>query len=62
MHTQRLLPSREVEKLTSFSRSTLDRKVASGDFPQPVKISDRRKAYPEAAVQRWIAQHLGEVA
>ena len=60
METQRLLTSKAVEDLTSFSRSTLDRKVAAGEFPAPVKISERRKAYPENSVKRWLASMLGE--
>lgn len=62
MHPTRFLSSKTVEDLTSFSRSTLDRKVAAGEFPAPVKISERRKAYPEAAVQRWMGEKLAQAA
>jgi prophage regulatory protein len=58
MQPNRFLSSKAVENLTSFSRSTLDRKVAAGEFPASVKISERRKAYPEAAVHRWMSEKL----
>ena len=57
----RFLTSKAVEGLTSFSRSTLDRKVAAGEFPAPIKISERRKAYPEAAVRSWMDRMLATV-
>jgi prophage regulatory protein len=52
----RFLTSDAVSALTSFSRSTLDRKVAAGEFPAPIKISSRRKAYRESAVIEWMKQ------
>lgn len=39
---------------TSLSRSTLDRLVAAGNFPTPVRITDRRLAYDAAAVEKWM--------
>jgi prophage regulatory protein len=54
MQPERFLTPKAVTQLTSFSRSTLDRKVASGDFPKPLKISDRRLAYRESAVVEWM--------
>lgn len=62
MQPTRFLSSKAVEALTTFSRSTLDRKVAAGEFPAPIRISQRRKAYPEAAVHEWLQSKLSEVA
>lgn len=49
------LTPKTVCKLTSLSRSTLDRIVASGDFPQPVRITQRRLAYRADEVEAWMA-------
>lgn len=58
MQPVRFLTATAVAELTSLSRATIDRKVATGDFPKPVKISDRRKAWPAAAVAEWMAAKL----
>jgi len=52
--TQRLLSTRAVMELTSFSRGTLYVKSRNGSFPKPVKISQRRIAYWEADVRAWL--------
>jgi predicted DNA-binding transcriptional regulator AlpA len=43
-------------QLTTLSRATIRRKVAAGDFPAPVQISERRKAFKESAVRQWMAE------
>jgi prophage regulatory protein len=50
----RLLSTRAVMELTSFSRSTLYLKSRDGTFPKPLKISERRIAYRAADVQAWL--------
>jgi prophage regulatory protein len=37
-----------------FSAATLWRKVKSGEFPQPVKLSARVTAWEVEAIRRWI--------
>jgi prophage regulatory protein len=39
---------------TSLSRSTLDRLVAAKKFPQPIRLTERRIAFEEAAVDQWM--------
>jgi len=39
-----------------FSSATLWRRVASGSFPQPVKISARITAWRAEEVKEWIGQ------
>ena len=51
---ERLLSTRAVMELTSFSRGTLYLKSRDGTFPKPLKISERRIAYREAEVQDWL--------
>lgn len=44
-----------VEALTGLSRSTIYALMARGEFPKPVKLTDRAVAWPESAVARWLA-------
>src|SRR5690554_3046294 len=46
----RLLKISEVEQETSLHRATIYRRIAAGNFPAPVKLSERRVAWPLAAV------------
>jgi prophage regulatory protein len=45
---------------TSLSRATLDRLVAAGDFPKPIRITDRRLAYKVADVDAWIEARIAD--
>lgn len=42
--------------LLPFSGATLWRKVAAGEFPAPVKLSDRVTAWSSESVAAWLAQ------
>jgi predicted DNA-binding transcriptional regulator AlpA len=55
METQFLTPKAVCDR-TSLSRSTLDRAVAAGRFPKPMRITDRRLAYNAAAVEKWMEE------
>lgn len=52
----------EVSQRTTLSRSTLKRKIAAGEFPRPVNLSDaensRRIAWPESDVSAWIQERI----
>ena len=52
----RFLTPKAVCERTSLSRSTLDRLVAGGAFPRPIRITDRRLAYKAADVEAWLQQ------
>lgn len=43
-------------QLVPFSPATLWRKVASGDFPKPVKLSDRVTGWRVEDIREWFAQ------
>ena len=45
----RLLRRPEVEKLTGLARATIYQKMATGDFPRPVKIGVRAVAWPQSS-------------
>lgn len=44
----------EVLSLIPFSKSTLWRRVRSGTFPMPVKLSQRITAWRVEDIRRWI--------
>ena len=45
---------RAVSKRTGLSRATIYRLCASGDFPCPVKLSQRVSAWDEAVIDAWL--------
>ena len=56
-----LTPKRVCER-TTLSRASLDRLVAAGEFPKPVKITDRRLAFQESEVLAWMQSKLEAIA
>lgn len=52
---ERLLRLREVMRKTGMGSSTIYRKMASGEFPQPVRISPAMVRWRESDVDLWIA-------
>ena len=57
MQTRFLSPKAVCEKI-SLSRSTLDRLVAAGRFPQPVRLTESRLAYSECDVEAWMREKV----
>lgn len=55
---QRLMTPKAVCDQCAISRATLDRMVTAGNFPAPVRLTQRRLAYDASAVARWIAEKL----
>ena len=58
MDREQFLTTKKVVELTTFSRATIDRKVRDGQFPEPIRISERRKVWSRSAVDHWIADKL----
>jgi prophage regulatory protein len=54
-----LTPKRVCERI-ALSRASLDRLVAAGDFPKPIRLTERRLAFDEAKVVAWMAEKLAE--
>ena len=57
----RILRTPEVVKLTGLSRTTIWRRVRSGDFPAPVKLgslASRSVGWRESEIEEWIEQLL----
>lgn len=53
--SRRLLTLREVMSQTSFSRPSIYRLMAMGEFPTPVKIGQHRIAFYADEVNQWVA-------
>lgn len=53
MTADRLLRVHEVEARTSLHRATLYKRMARGQFPQPVRVGIRRIAWRESDIARW---------
>jgi prophage regulatory protein len=54
---QFLTPKATAAKI-ALSRATLDRLVAAGRFPAPIRLSERRLGFSAAAVERWMAERM----
>ena len=52
------LTSKAVCDRIALSRATLDRMVAAGEFPRPIRLTERRLAYNAAAVEAWMTERL----
>jgi prophage regulatory protein len=48
---ERLLPLREVTSIVGLSRSTVNKKIAAGKFPRPIKPNGSR-------CSRWLASEI----
>ena len=53
-----LLTVRDVQRLTTLSRSTIYRKARAGELPAPIWLTDWRKAWRSSEIAAW----LGEAA
>ncbi len=61
--TDGLIPMATVMALTSLSRSSIERMVERDDFPPPVVLGPRRRAWRLSEVEDWIESrpHAGPV-
>jgi prophage regulatory protein len=55
-----LISVTQVKRITSLSRSTIDRSVKAGRFPRPVPLTGaRRVAWRQSDVLAWIEDPMG---
>ena len=54
----RLIDLRELLRRQPYSRSSIYRKVRTGDFPAPIKIGPNRNAWLESDIDQWIDQRI----
>ena len=53
-----LVALREVCAMTSLSRTAINQRRASGAFPKPVPLGEKRIAFVRAEVEAWIADRI----
>lgn len=58
----RLMNLKEVTERCTISRTQVWRLVRKGDFPQPVKLSDKRIAFVPEEVEAWIEERINSRA
>lgn len=46
--------------LLPFSKSSLERRLRAGNFPQPMKLGPRVTCWKLGDVRQWLAQQQGE--
>jgi prophage regulatory protein len=56
----RLIRIKEVMKLTGISRAYVYVLAHKGEFPAPVKLTERSSAWVEEEVKQWIESRIQE--
>lgn len=51
----RFLSTSEVMRETTFSRTTLWRRIREGDFPPPTPLGKQKRGWTEREVEQWKA-------
>lgn len=60
MSSKVLIRRKEVERLTTLSRSRIYALMAQGSFPKSISLGSMSVAWVEAEVQEWIAARIAE--
>lgn len=58
--TAQILRRKEVEAVTGLSRSAIYAKMATDEFPQQIKLSERSVGWLEHEIQEWIQTRIQE--
>lgn len=53
-----LIRRKQVEALTSLSRSRIYALINEGSFPKPVRLGAQSVAWPLAEVEAWISERI----
>lgn len=54
----KLLRRPEVQARTGLARSTIYKLIAAGDFPEPIKLTTKAVAWPQADIDAWINSRI----
>jgi len=52
----RLIRMRELRKLIGLSHATIYRYIKNGNFPKPIKLSERSVAWRLTDIENWIKE------
>lgn len=55
-----LLRLPEVISRCGIQRSTIYRRVKSGDFPEPIRLGTRATVWAESEIDAWIRERIAE--
>ena len=58
--TKTLLRLPQVQAIVPYSRSTIYAKVASGEFPAPVKLGPRASAWVESEILAYAEERIAQ--
>ncbi len=59
-HQTALIRRKEVERLTTLSRSRIYELMAKGKFPKPARLGSMSVAWVEAEVREWVDARIAE--
>jgi prophage regulatory protein len=60
-HTmESLLRLPEVERRTGLKRSAIYNRMATGEFPKPIRLTEKAVAWPESEVSHWIHAKIAQ--
>lgn len=60
MNKSAILIRKEVEQATSFSRTSIYRMMAKGQFPKPIRLSANRVGWLAEDIDNWLQQRIDE--
>lgn len=60
MNKHAILPRKEVEQLTSMSRTSIYRMMDKGQFPKPIRLSPNRVGWISEDIDNWLQQRIDE--
>jgi prophage regulatory protein len=55
-----LLRTPDVERRTGLKKSKLYQLMAVGEFPKPIRLTEKSIAWPESEVTHWIHAKIAE--
>ena len=58
MSTHRLLKRSDITSNLGLSRSHMYALIQKGEFPKPIKLSERSSAWLESEVQDWVESRI----
>jgi len=47
-----------VKSKTGLAKTTIYRKVRSGEFPKPIKLSERASGWDESLIDAWLQSRI----
>ena len=56
----RLIRMKQVREITSLSPTTIYRKIATGDFPKQLKLTDKTCAWVEQEIYDFVNRKIAE--